>query len=426
MTQPPHTPGTVTPAETRSGLLAWRNAVFAIFFVSGLTLATWMSRIPAVRDGLDLTTAQVGLVIFGLSGGSVLGLIAAVGLLARLGTRRAMTLSVGVSTVGLITAGVGASLIPTAGLVFAGLALMGFGMGALDVMMNVEGAAAERAVGKTLMPLMHACFSLGTVIGALIGAGASFVELPVFWHLAVIAVLVLVTAVAAVRTIPQREHDAEPETDAPGAATSSASVAGNWRERLRANLAVWGDVTVLLIGVIVLGMTFAEGSANDWLALAAVDGHAMSNTEGAIVFGVFVTAMTVGRVFGGPVLDRFGRVPVLRVCAVLGVVGLLLFILAPNQPVLYTGTVLWGLGASLGFPVGMSAAADDTRNAAARVSAVAMIGYFAFLVGPPVLGLLGESWGILNALYLILVLMILAGLAAPAARERGTARAGRG
>ena len=426
MTQPAHAPGTVTPAEIRSRLLAWRNAVFAVFFVSGLTLATWMSRIPAVRDGLDLTTAQVGLVIFGLSGGSVLGLVAAVGLLARLGTRRAMTLSVGVSTVGLITAGVGASLLPTAGLVFAGLALMGFGMGALDVMMNVEGAAAERAVGKTLMPLMHACFSLGTVIGALVGAGASFIELPVFWHLAVIAVLVLATAVAAVRAIPQREHPAGPETDAPGAATSGASVAGSWRERLRANLAVWSDVKVLLIGVIVLGMTFAEGSANDWLALAAVDGHAMSNTEGAIVFGVFVTAMTVGRVFGGPVLDRFGRVPVLRVCAVLAILGLVLFILAPNQPVLYAGTVLWGLGASLGFPVGMSAAADDTRNAAARVSAVAMIGYFAFLVGPPVLGLLGDAWGILNALYLILALMILAGLAAPAARERGTAGAARG
>jgi len=82
------------------------------------------------------------------------------------------------------------------------------------------------------------------------------------------------------------------------------------------------------------------------------------------------------------------------------------------------GTVLWGLGASLGFPVGMSAAADDTANAAARVSAVAMIGYFAFLVGPPVLGLIGEQVGILTALFVIVVLMALAGLAAPAARER--------
>ncbi|WP_233191361.1 MFS transporter [Cryobacterium sp. M96] len=421
-----------TPAA-RPGLHAWRNAVFALFFIAGLALATWMSRIPAVRDGLELSTAQVGIVIFGLSAGSVIGLVAAVGLLARLGARRAVVLGVAISSVGLITAGVGTSLLGSTELVFAGLALVGFGMGSVDVMMNVEGAAVERAIGKTLMPLMHACFSLGTVVGALAGAGASYVSLPVSWHLAGVALLVLATAVAGVRYIPVRaELGDEPATAsasgaepgvAPGTAEAGPRPAPPWRERLRVGLSAWGDTRILLIGTIVLGMTFAEGSANDWLALAAVDGHGLSNTEGAIIFGVFVTAMTVGRVFGGPILDRFGRVPVLRACAALGILGLVLFILAPNEGLLYTGTVLWGLGASLGFPVGMSAAADDTQNAAARVSAVAMIGYFAFLVGPPVLGLLGEAWGILNALFLILALMVLAGLAAPAARERTNAPA---
>ncbi|TFD32327.1 MFS transporter [Cryobacterium cryoconiti] len=379
-----------------------------------------MSRIPAVRDGLELSTSQVGIVIFGLSAGSVIGLVAAVGLLARLGARRALVLGVTISSAGLITAGVGTSLLASTEVVFAGLVLVGLGMGSVDVMMNVEGAAAERAVGKTLMPLMHACFSLGTVVGALAGAGASFVSLPVFWHLAGVATLVLATAVVGVRYIPVRSELGDvPAPGAPsGAASAGPAAAPLWRERLRAGLSVWGDTRILLIGTIVLGMTFAEGSANDWLALAAVDGHGLSNTEGAIVFGVFVSAMTVGRVFGGPILDRFGRVPVLRACAALGILGLVLFILAPNDVLLYAGAVLWGLGASLGFPVGMSAAADDTKNAAARVSAVAMIGYFAFLVGPPVLGLLGEAWGILNALFLILALMVLAGLAAPAARER--------
>ncbi|TFB91385.1 MFS transporter [Cryobacterium sp. HLT2-28] len=411
MTQPAQPTGTTTPSTTRRGLLAWRNAVFVIFFISGLTLATWMSRIPAVRDGLRLSTAEVGILIFGLSAGSVLGLIAAVWLLGRFGARRAMLLSASLSVVGLTLVGGGASLLTSAPFVFFGLALVGFGIGSLDVMMNVEGAAAEREIGKTLMPLMHACFSLGTVLGALIGAGASLIALPVHWHLLGMAILVLATMLIAVRNIPLVDPRAE------AAAAGTADGPKSRRGRLRASLTVWADPKILLIGTIVLGMTFAEGSANDWLALASVDGHGLSNTEGAIVFGVFVAAMTVGRVLGGPVIDRFGRVPVLRACAVLGVLGLLLFILAPSHALLYCGTVLWGLGASLGFPVGMSAAADDTKNAAARVSAVAMIGYFAFLVGPPVLGLLGQAWGILNALFLILVLMVLAGLAAPAARE---------
>ena len=391
---------------SRSDLLGWRNAVFAAFFVAGLGLASWMARVPAVRDGLGLDTAQVGLLIFGLSAGSVVGLLIAAGLLNRLGARRAMLLSTTLSATGLVFMGAGVSLVPSAPFVFAALAVFGIGMGSLDVMMNVEGAAAERAIGRTLMPLMHACFSLGTVVGALGGVAASALQISVFWHLLVMAALVLGTIVVAVRFLPATIPTAE-KADAPTQPL---------RARLHGSLAVWRDRKLLLIGVIVLGMTFAEGSANDWLALASVDGHGLSNTDGAIVFGVFVAAMTVGRVIGGPVLDRFGRVPVLRACAGVGVAGLVLFILAPSTPLIYVGTILWGLGASLGFPVGMSAAADDTRNAAARVSAVAIIGYFAFLVGPPVLGLLGEAWGILNALYLILILMVLAGLAAPAAR----------
>jgi len=410
VTQPADQTRTAGPSQVTGGVLAWRNAVFVIFFISGLTLATWMSRIPAVRDGLRLSTAEVGILIFGLSAGSVLGLVSAVWMLARFGARRSMLLSTTLSVIGLFLVGAGSSL-GSADFVFCGLALVGFGIGSLDVVMNVEGAAAEREIGKTLMPLMHACFSLGTVVGAFIGAGASLVGLAVQWHLAGIAILVLATAVVALRYIPLVDPPAEPAADSP--ATSGKSR----RERLRESLTVWADLKILLIGMIVLGMTFAEGSANDWLALASVDGHGLSNAEGAIVFGVFVAAMTVGRVVGGPVIDRFGRVPVLRSCAVLGVLGLLLFILAPSHALIYAGTVLWGLGASLGFPVGMSAAADDTKNAAARVSAVAMIGYFAFLVGPPVLGILGQSWGILNALFLILGLMVLAGLAAPAARE---------
>jgi len=84
------------------------------------------------------------------------------------------------------------------------------------------------------------------------------------------------------------------------------------------------------------------------------------------------------------------------------------------------GIVLWGLGSALGFPVGMSAAADDPRTAAARVSAVATIGYFAFLVGPPLIGFLAEQVGILNSLLVVLVLVAVSGIVSSAAREPRT------
>ncbi|GAA1518703.1 MFS family permease [Agromyces terreus] len=409
----------------RRGLTAWRNAVFAIFFLSGLSLASWVARLPEVRDETGLSTQGVGLVILSGSIASVLGLIAAPPLMARFGARTGMAGALVAVSVGLVLIGIGGSLVPSVPLIAIGLAFAGFGNGAVDVMMNVEGAEAEREIGRTLMPLMHAFFSFGTVAGAGVAAAASALDVPVVLHLSTIGAIIAVGGVVAVRFVPKRAElgdpastDADADADADGRA--DAAPARPWTERLRDSLRVWSDVRLLLIGVIMLGMSFAEGSANDWLTLAAVDGHGFDPAVGAAIFTVFAVSMTTARVLGGPLVDRFGRVATLRVLAATGVVGLSLFIFGTEVWVIVVGTVLWGIGASMGFPVGMSAAADvpDRAQAAARVSAVAIIGYCAFLVGPPFIGFLGEQFGLLNALLVVLLLMVMAGLAAPAARER--------
>lgn len=397
--------------RSRRELTAWRNAVFAVFFLSGLSMASWVARLPAVRDFTGLSTQGVGFVILGMSIGSIIGLVVAPVLLARIGARAGMIATLATVSLGLVLIGVGGSLAVSVPLVVIGLALFGFGNGAVDVLMNVEGAEAEREIGKTLMPLMHAFFSFGTVAGAVLATGASAIGLPVLAHLGVIAALIAVAVVVAVRYVPRREELEDPASD-----PKAPSVP--WRERLRANLSVWGDVRLLLIGAIMLGMSFAEGSANDWITLAAVDGHGFDATTGALVFSVFTVGMTASRALGGPLLDRFGRVPVLRVLSATAVVGIALFIFGTEPWVIVTGTALWAVGCSLGFPVGMSAAADDPVNSAARVSAVAIIGYCAFLAGPPLIGILGEHFGLLNALLVILGLVAISGLLAPAARER--------
>lgn len=403
--------GPATMQHPAKALIGWRNAVFVTFVLSGVSIASWVSRLPAVRDTLELSTGSVGILILCMSIGSIVGLVAAPLLLARVGPRLGIITCVATIAVGMLLVGVGGSLVPSVALAAIGLALFGLGNGAVDVIMNVEGAAAERAIGKTLMPLMHACFSVGAVVGAGLGAAASALRISVFAHLGGIAVILVVTSLIAVRFIPNK-------LDAPAKSAAAPAIRPSLRIRLAGALSVWADMRLLLIGVVMLGMSFAEGSANDWLAIATVDGHGQSNTTGALVFGIFVAAMTVARVLGGPLLDRFGRVPVLRVTAIIGIAGLLTFIVSDQLWLVILGTILWGFGASLGFPVGMSAAADDARNAAARVSAVATVGYMAFLVGPPLLGLLGQAFGILNALYVVLALLILSALASPAARER--------
>ncbi len=178
-----------------------------------------------------------------------------------------------------------------------------------------------------------------------------------------------------------------------------------------------------MLGLLVLGMALAEGAAGDWVALALSDGYGSANTVGALGYGVFVTAMTVARMLGGRILDRFGRVLVMRVSAASALAGLLLFVFGPSLQVAMVALALWGLGVALSFPIAMTAASDDPMRAAARVSVVSTIGYGAFLGGPPLLGLLADRIGLLNALASVGVLVVmsfmLAGATAP---ERKKAR----
>jgi MFS family permease len=161
----------------------------------------------------------------------------------------------------------------------------------------------------------------------------------------------------------------------------------------------------------VLAFTFAEGAGNDWISVAAIDGHGVPPSVATLAFAAFLAAMTVGRWFGPALLDRYGRVRVVRALALAGAVGAALFVFAPT-PLAFVGTLLWGAGIALGFPVGMSAAADDAASAAARVGVISSIGYCAFLAGPPAIGFLGEQVTVLRALVTVAVLLGVAALCA--------------
>jgi fucose permease len=391
-----------TRALPAADVLRARTAVAVVFIVNGFAFASFIARTPALRDALGLSTGQIGLLLLCASGGSVAGLPLSGPLVHRLGPARAvltaaLTMCLGLAVVG---SGLFAGMIaPTA----VGLVLLGLGTGVWDVAMNVEGADVERELGRSLMPKLHAGFSLGTVAGAAVGAVTSATDVPLSAQLIATALLAPIVVVVAVRQFLPPHGSTGEEEKAAGAGV----------------LAAWREPRTLAVGLLVLAFAFTEGSANDWLALAVVDGYGQSDTVGAIAFGFFVGAMTLGRLFGGSLLERFGRVPVLRATAVVALAGLLLVLLGGSTPVALAGALLWGVGASLGFPVGMSAAADDPARAAARVSVVSSIGYTAFIAGPPLIGLLGEHVGIMRALFVVLGALVLGLLASGASRPVG-------
>lgn len=194
-----------TDAATRrphAELLAWRNAVFFIFALSGLSVASWASRVPAIRNGLDIDTGTLGLLIFGMSAGAIIGLAGSTAFLSLLGPRAGIFASFTVSALGLALIGIGAD--SSFSLVLTGLFIFGFGNGSVDVMMNLDGAAAEIEINKTVMPAMHAFFSVGTVAGAGLGALAASLHIPLLIHASVIAGFMVVSAAVVVRFIPHR------------------------------------------------------------------------------------------------------------------------------------------------------------------------------------------------------------------------------
>jgi MFS family permease len=384
----------VTPAAVTHA----RNAVFAVFFLNGLLMASWIARIPTVRSTLELTPGQLGLLLLCPAVGSALALPVAGHVVLRLGAKGSLRAFSVVCAGGVMLAGAGVSAkLPL--LAALGLFFFGLGTSLWDVAMNVEGAAVEQGLGRSIMPRFHAAWSLGSVAGALIGAGFAAIGTPLVVHLLIASAAVLGLAQLGCSWFLA----ADPHGDAEPAPSRAAARA--WTER-----------RTLLIGLVTLCAALAEGVANDWFGLTLVDGYHQRDAFGALGFGVFVTMMTVSRTVGTSVIDRYGRVTTLRVSALTAATGILLVVIGPWLPIAIVGGVLWGAGAALGFPMGMSAAADDPVWAAPRLGVVTSIGYLAFLAGPPLVGFVADEVGVRRAVGVVLAALVLMAVLAPVER----------
>jgi len=374
-------------------------ALFTFFFLPGLVIASWVTRTPAIRDTLSVSTSGMGIVLFGLSIGSMVGILCSGWLVKRFGTRTIIRSGMSMMVVGMLVMSV-ALWLPSALLFAIGLALLGGGLGSAEVSMNVEGAIIESLMKKTVLPMMHGFFSLGTLVGAAIGLTLTAWNVISWLHLLVIGLLVIVPIAIALSAVPHGTGKEDPD---------SRQVKNKETHR-----PFYKDIQLLLIGFIVLAMAFAEGSANDWLPLLMVDGHGFSPTSGSLIYVGFTLGMTIGRFTGGWFIDRYSRVIVVRACAIMGIIGIGMIVFVDNAALAGVSVLLWGLGTSLGFPLTISAAGDTGPDAAGRVSVVAASGYVAFLVGPPLLGFLGEHYGLRYAMLVVLTLMVIAALVAKA------------
>lgn len=389
-----------------------RLLLLGLFALAGIVFSSWLARLPTVRDALDLSTSALGGILLIGSVGALMTVTVAGVVVQRWGSRWALLASTALLAIGYVLMGVG----PAVGSVLVlsvGVFVNGVSIALGNVPINVESARIERALGRTVIPQFHAAFSIGAVAGSALGALASRHGLPIAVQFSAVAAVAVVWRLASLRgvVLPPGPSDlprvvAAAPTPAPTATRTARA------RRLGSSLDAWREPRTLLIGVVIMAAALSEGSANDWLALAVVDGFDRSEAVGGVVLAVFVAAMTVVRLAGTRLIDRFGRVAVLRVSGVVSVLGLLLFGFAPDLTTASVGVVAWGFGAALAVPIGIAAASDEPVRAAGRVAVVSAFASVASIAAPPLLGIAAQSMGARHALVLIAVAMVVSVLLA--------------
>jgi MFS family permease len=357
-----------------------RRAVTVAFLANGLTTATWLSRIPAVRDDLALSASTLGLVLLGLSAGVLLALPVAGGLVPRLGSRRVVALGAALAVVALPVVGLAAGPWTLAAM----LLLFGAGNSTMDVAMNAQGAAVERGYGRSIMVGLHGAWSVGALLGALAGSLAAATGLAVLPHFTITAVVIAVLTGA---TLPWLRI-----VDRTGRSAGAPRFA-------------WPHGALVPLALVALASTLGESTASDWSGVHLRDIVGVDPGRAPWGFVAFTAAMVAARLSGDVVTRRLGASTVVRLGGSLAGLGFVLVAAVPTLPAALIGFAMVGLGVAPIVPLVFSAAAAAGRSAGEGIGAVATVGYGGFLAGPPIIGFVADRFDLRVSLLAVGVLL---------------------
>lgn len=389
-----------------------RLGVFGTFFVSGFGLAAWLVSIPPIQAKTQISHATLGIALLILGLGGVVGMQVAGYVINRLGSKI-------VSFAALTVFVLAVNLPPHAGgAVTLGIALFVFGIGngALDVAMNDQAVIVERAYGRPIMSAFHAFWSVGGAVGALLGASLQGLDVGLGTSVLVAAGITAVIGYVAVgRMLPGAPTGASSPAES-GSSANSGSAAGSGRSEpgIRGR--------VIAFGVLAFLMMMAEGVANDWAPLHAVDHLDQPTSTAALAYAIFAVAMTVGRLTVDRVAHRFGPAFVVRYGSVAAAAGIALVMISPAFPLTLVGWTVFGLGLAGVVPQLFTAAGNiSSTRQSIILSRVVGAGYVGALAGPALIGLLAGWVGLNLAFVLPLLVCILAIVMAPLVTPRSAA-----
>jgi MFS family permease len=360
----------------QADLVRARLAVAVVFFANGLVLASWLPHIPAVKAAHGISDGELGPVLLGMAVGAMLALPVAGFLVARFGSRR-MTSAAAIALCLALPLPLVAPRVLVLG---TSLVLLGAANATLDVSMNAQAVAVEAGYGRAIMSSFHGLFSLGGLVGAALAGGAMAAGMGDVAHVAVMAAACLAAVLGCL----------------PFLLPSPAAFARPGPVFVRPRGAL------LALGALAFCGLIAEGAMGDWSAVYLHDTLGSSPALASAGFAACSLAMAAGRFTGDRLVGRYGAEGVLRMSSAVAAIGLAaaLGVGTPASGVLGFGLV--GLGIANVIPILFSAAGRiPGTEAGVALAAVATTGYFGFLVGPPLIGMVADVTGLRVALGIV-------------------------
>ncbi len=353
-------------------------AIFAVFFIESSVLGHWIPRIPDIKARLGLDDAELGLALLCLPFGTLVGLALAGRIVERTGLRGACRLSLPLWALLFV----GPALSASFWMLCATLALVGLSVGLIETAMNTEAARQESASGRRLMSRCHGFWSLGSMAGALSGAGIAQLGIGTGTHfLATMPVLALLgwVAASALPRVPDTSGKAGTSADSP--------------------LFRWPTRAILPLCLMPLGLMMVEGAFIDWSAVFARTVLDASPLAVGVVYAAFSLVMALTRLWGDALAERHGELVIVRTSAIAGTLGIAGFALAPNTAVAFVAAALAGAGVAIVYPLAITAvAARPGRSPTDNVAAMNMISFSAFLLAPPLVGFVSHALSLRVAL----------------------------
>lgn len=362
-----------------------RVAVSSFFFVNGFLYASWTSRLPEIQRFFNIGNAQLGTLLFVLAIGALISMPFSGWLTTRLGSHRITQIAglVFCALVMLIT------IYPDIRLVSVIFVFVGLASGAMDVAMNGQAVYVERLWNKPIMSSFHAVFSIGMALGAAAGALFAKFHFQLQTHFMIVGGVGLLWLIfASIYLIKDEQSESK--------STESESHF------------VLPTKAILPLGIIgFCGMT-GEGSIADWSAIYMNKVLQQTEAFGAIAFGAFGVAMTIGRIFGDYFTLKLGKRKLLIIDSVLSVVGLGIVLSFSSEWLALGGFFLVGLGLSTVVPIVYSTAGNtEGVIPSVGIAMATTIGYAGFFVGPPTIGFLADTFGLRIGLCFSLTLFLI-------------------